>query len=228
MLLLDVTPLSLGIETLGGVMTKLIEKNTTIPTRKEQVFSTAEDNQNSVTIKVYQGERAMAADNKSLGMFELSGIAPAPRGIPQINVCFDIDANGIVTVNATDKATGKSQEISIRANGGLGDEEISEMVRAAEENAEADRQRREQVEARNSAEGLISSTQKTLRDNESKLPPDLQQEVEQAITALQEQLSGSNTEAIKDAINELLNKSMKIGEHLYQPTEEPPEQKPAA
>ena len=227
-LLLDVTPLSLGIETLGGVMTKLIEKNTTIPTRKEQVFSTAEDNQNSVTIKVYQGERAMAADNKSLGMFELSGIAPAPRGIPQINVCFDIDANGIVTVNATDKATGKSQEISIRANGGLGDEEISEMVRAAEENAEADRQRREQVEARNSAEGLISSTQKTLRDNESKLPPDLQQEVEQAITALQEQLSGSNTEAIKDAINELLNKSMKIGEHLYQPTEEPPEQKPAA
>lgn len=227
-LLLDVTPLSLGIETLGGVMTKLIEKNTTIPTRKEQVFSTAEDNQNSVTIKVYQGERAMAADNKSLGMFELSGIAPAPRGIPQINVCFDIDANGIVTVNATDKATGKSQEISIRANGGLGDEEISEMVRAAEENAEADRQRREQVEARNSAEGLISSTQKTLRDNESKLPPDLQQEVEQAITALQEQLPGSNTEAIKDAINELLNKSMKIGEHLYQPTEEPPEQKPAA
>lgn len=227
-LLLDVTPLSLGIETLGGVFTKLIEKNTTIPTRKEQVFSTAEDNQPSVTIRVSQGERAMAADNKSLGMFELSGIAPAPRGIPQINVCFDIDANGIVTVSATDKATGKSQEISIKANGGLSDDEIAAMVRAAEENAEADQLRREQVEARNSAEGLIASTQKTLKDNEERLPEDLRHEVELAITALQAQLAGDSVEAIRDATNELINKSMKIGEHLYKPTEEPPEQKPAA
>lgn len=227
-LLLDVTPLSLGIETLGGVFTKLIEKNTTIPTRKEQVFSTAEDNQPSVTIRVSQGERAMAADNKSLGMFELSGIAPAPRGIPQINVCFDIDANGIVTVSATDKATGKSQEISIKANGGLSDEEIAAMVRAAEENAEADQLRREQVEARNSAEGLISSTQKTLKDNEERLPEDLRQEVELAISALQTQLAGDSVESIRDATNELINKSMKIGEHLYKPTEEPPEEKPAA
>jgi molecular chaperone DnaK len=227
-LLLDVTPLSLGIETLGGVFTKLIEKNTTIPTRKEQVFSTAEDNQPSVTIRVSQGERAMAADNKSLGMFELSGIAPAPRGIPQINVCFDIDANGIVTVSATDKATGKSQEISIKANGGLSDDEIAAMVRAAEENAEADRLRREQVEARNSAEGLISATQKTLKDNEERLPEDLRQEVELAISSLQTQLAGDSVEAIRDATNELINKSMKIGEHLYKPTEEPPEQKPAA
>lgn len=227
-LLLDVTPLSLGIETLGGVFTKLIEKNTTIPTRKEQVFSTAEDNQPSVTIRVSQGERAMAADNKSLGMFELSGIAPAPRGIPQINVCFDIDANGIVTVSATDKATGKRQEISIKANGGLSDDEIAAMVRAAEENAEADQLRREQVEARNSAEGLISSTQKTLKDNEERLPEDLRQEVELAISSLQTQLAGDSVEAIRDATNELINKSMKIGEHLYKPTEEPPEQKPAA
>lgn len=227
-LLLDVTPLSLGIETLGGVFTKLIEKNTTIPTRKEQVFSTAEDNQPSVTIRVSQGERAMAADNKSLGMFELSGIAPAPRGTPQILVAFDIDANGIVTVSATDKATGKSQEISIKANGGLSDDEIAAMVRAAEENAEADQLRREQVEARNSAEGLISSTQKTLKDNEERLPEDLRQEVELAISALQTQLAGDSVEAIRDATNELINKSMKIGEHLYKPTEEPPEHKPAA
>lgn len=227
-LLLDVTPLSLGIETLGGVFTKLIEKNTTIPTRKEQVFSTAEDNQPSVTIRVSQGERAMAADNKSLGMFELSGIAPAPRGTPQILVAFDIDANGIVTVSATDKATGKSQEISIKANGGLSDDEIAAMVRAAEENAEADQLRREQVEARNSAEGLISSTQKTLKDNEERLPEDLRQEVELAISSLQTQLAGDSVEAIRDATNELINKSMKIGEHLYKPTEEPPEQKPAA
>ena len=227
-LLLDVTPLSLGIETLGGVFTKLIEKNTTIPTRKEQVFSTAEDNQPSVTIRVSQGERAMAADNKSLGMFELSGIAPAPRGTPQILVAFDIDANGIVTVSATDKATGKSQEISIKANGGLSDDEIAAMVRAAEENAEADRLRREQVEARNSAEGLIASTQKTLKDNEERLPEDLRQEVELAISTLQTQLAGDKVEAIRDATNELINKSMKIGEHLYKSTEEPPEHKPAA
>ena len=224
-LLLDVTPLSLGIETLGGVLTKLIDKNTTIPTKKEQVFSTAEDNQPAVTIKVYQGERPMAADNKLLGMFELTGISPAPRGVPQISVCFDIDSNGIVTVSATDKATNKKQEISIKANGGLTDEEIAEMVKAAEANAEADRVKKELAEARNQADSMIANAEKTVKDNEDKIPEDLKTEVETAVAGVKEVITGDNVEAIQTATNELVNKSMKIGELLYnlnKPVEEPP------
>lgn len=221
-LLLDVTPLSLGIETLGGVMTKLIDKNTTIPTRKTQVFSTAEDNQPAVTIKVYQGERPMAVDNKSLGQFELTGIAPAPRGVPQIEVSFDIDSNGIVTVSATDKATNKTQEISIKANGGLTDAEIEEMVKAAEANAEADAVRKALAEARNNADGLIAQTEKTLKDNEDKIPQDLKDEVTSAVMVLRDTLSQEDVKVIQDATTELLNKSMKIGELLYKPTEEAP------
>ena len=221
-LLLDVTPLSLGIETLGGVMTKLIDKNTTIPTRKTQVFSTAEDNQPAVTIKVYQGERPMAVDNKSLGQFELTGIAPAPRGVPQIEVSFDIDSNGIVTVSATDKATNKTQEISIKANGGLTDAEIAEMVKAAEANAEADAVRKSLAEARNNADGLIAQTEKTLKDNEDKIPQDLKDEVTSAVMVLRDTLSQEDVKVIQDATTELLNKSMKIGELLYKPTEEAP------
>ncbi len=221
-LLLDVTPLSLGIQTLGGVMTKLIDKNTTIPVRKQQVFSTAEDNQNSVTISVYQGERPMAADNKSLGQFDLSGIAPAPRGTPQIEVSFDIDGNGILTVSARDQATGKSQEISIKSNGGLTDAEIAEMVRAAEQNAEADAARRALAEARNQAQSMIATTEKTVSDNSDKLPQELVQEVQTAITALRETLASDDASVIQAATTELMNKSMKLGEYLYKPTEETP------
>ena len=221
-LLLDVTPLSLGIETLGGVFTKLIEKNSTIPTRKQQVFSTAEDNQPAVTIKVYQGERPMAADNKSLGQFELTGIASAPRGVPQIEVSFDIDASGIVTVSATDKATNKKQEISIKANGGLTDDEIAAMVRAAEENAEADAARKALVEARNSADSMIAGTEKQLKENEDKLPEDLRKEVEEAMSKLRDSLASDDVKEIQEATAAFVNKSMKIGEFLYNPTEEPP------
>jgi molecular chaperone DnaK len=219
-LLLDVTPLSLGIETLGGVFTRLIEKNSTIPTRKEQVFSTAEDNQSAVTIRVFQGERPMASDNKSLGQFELTGIAPAPRGVPQIMVSFDIDANGIVTVSATDQATNKKQEISIKANGGLTDAEIEEMVKAAELNAEADAARKALAEARNQADQMIVTTEKTISDNSDKLPEELTQEVQTAITALRDTLSSDDVKVIQEATAELMNKSMKLGEHLYKPTEE--------
>jgi molecular chaperone DnaK len=192
-LLLDVTPLSLGLETLGGVFTKLVEKNTTIPTKKEQVFSTAEDNQPSVTIKVYQGERSMAADNKLLGQFELSGISPAPKGVPQILITYDIDANGIVTVSAKDQATGKAHSISVKSNGGLSDAEIEEMVKAAEDNAEQDRNRRDLAEARNNAQGAIASAEKSIKDNEDKIPEELRKEVQDAIDATQTVLNGDPT-----------------------------------
>ena len=215
-LLLDVTPLSLGIETLGGVMTKLIEKNTTIPTRKEQVFSTAEDNQSSVTIRVFQGERPMAADNKSLGQFDLSGIAPAPRGVPQIQVCFNISADGIVEVSAKDLATGKEHSISITANGGLTQDEIDQMIKTAEENAEQDRQRKELVEARNNAQTAIASAEKSIDDNKDKIPEDLRTEVQSAIKAVQKILDSQPTvEQINQSVTDLINKSMKVGEHLY-------------
>ena len=227
-LLLDVTPLSLGIETLGGVMTKLIEKNSTIPTRKEQVFSTAENNQPAVTIKVYQGERPMAADNKSLGQFELTGIAPAPRGVPQIMVSFDIDSNGIVTVSATDQATNKKQEISIKANGGLTDAEIADMIQAAEANAEADAARKALAEARNQADQMLASTEKQLEEHDEKLPDDLKTEVQEAMTKLRESITSDDVQVIQDATTEFMNKSMKIGEFLYKPTEEAPVQDKAA
>ena len=227
-LLLDVTPLSLGIQTLGGVMTRLIDKNTTIPVRKQQVFSTAQDNQNSVTIQVYQGERPMAVDNKSLGQFDLSGIAPAPRGVPQIEVSFDIDGNGILTVSARDQATGKSQEISIKSNGGLTDAEIADMVKAAELNAEADAARRALAEARNQADSMIASTEKQLKENDDKLPEDLKTEVEEAISKLRDSITSDDVKIIQDATTEFVNKSMKIGEHLYKPTEEAPVQDKAA
>ena len=218
-LLLDVTPLSLGIQTLGGVMTKIIEKNSTIPTRKEQTFSTAEDNQPAVTIMVYQGERPMAADNKLLGQFELSGIAPAPRGLPQIVVSFDISADGILNVSAKDQATGKSHDIAIKANGGLSEVEIAEMVKAAEDNAESDRKRKELVEARNNAQAAITNAEKSLKDNDDKIPDDLRKEVQDAINAVQELLNGEHTiEQLNDAVTDLINKSMKVGEHLYQQT----------
>lgn len=227
-LLLDVTPLSLGLETLGGVFTKLVEKNTTIPTKKEQVFSTAEDNQSTVTIRVYQGERAMAADNKLLGQFELNGITPAPRGVPQILVTYDIDANGLVTVSAKDQATGKDHSISIKANGGLSEAEIEAMVKAAELNAEADAARKALAEARNQADQMLAGTEKQLKDNEDKLPDDLKTEVQEAMTKLRESITSDDVQVIQDATTEFLNKSMKIGEHLYKPTEEAPVQDKAA
>ena len=214
-LLLDVTPLSLGIETLGGVSTKLIEKNTTIPTKKSQVFSTAEDNQPAVSIRVLQGEREMASDNKILGNFELVGIAPAPRGVPQIEVTFDIDANGIVNVSAKDKGTGKEQKIQIQASGGLSDEEINKMVKEAESNKEADKKKREAVDARNQADTLLHSTEKNLKDHGSKVSDADKKAIENASANLRNSLKGTDVEDIKKKTQDLVQASMKLGEAIY-------------
>jgi len=214
-LLLDVTPLSLGIETLGGVFTRLIERNTTIPTKKGQVFSTAEDNQSAVTIRVFQGEREMAADNKLLGQFDLVGIPPAPRGVPQVEVTFDIDANGIVNVSAKDKGTGKEQQIRIQASGGLTEDEIDTMVKDAEANAEEDRQKREAAEARNHAEAAIHTTETSLTEHGDKLEAADKTAIEDAIAALKEALEGEDNEAIKEKTGLLVQASMKLGEAMY-------------
>ncbi|MDA9065705.1 molecular chaperone DnaK [Candidatus Pelagibacter sp.] len=218
-LLLDVTPLSLGIETLGGVSTKLIEKNTTIPTKKSQVFSTADDNQPAVSIRVLQGEREMATDNKMLGNFELVGIAPAPRGVPQIEVTFDIDANGIVSVSAKDKGTGKEQKIQIQASGGLSDEEIEKMVKDAEANKDEDKKKRESVDARNQADTLIHSTEKNLKEHGAKISDAEKKAIEDASTDLKEAIKGTDTEDIKKKTETLVQASMKLGEAIYKSQE---------
>ena len=219
-LLLDVTPLSLGIETLGGVFTRLIDKNTTIPTKKSQVFSTAEDNQSAVTIRVFQGEREMANDNKLLGQFNLEGISPAPRGIPQIDVAFDIDANGIVSVSATDKATGKEQKITIEASGGLSDDEIESMIKEAEANAEADKKVRELVDAKNQAEAIIHSAEKGIADAGDKITDEEKDPVETAIKELKEVVDSEDLAAIQEKTATLSQAAMKIGEKLYQQEQE--------
>ena len=214
-LLLDVTPLSLGIETLGGVFTRLIDKNTTIPTKKSQIFSTAEDNQSAVTIRVFQGEREMAADNKLLGQFDLVGIPPAARGMPQIEVTFDIDANGIVNVSAKDKATGKEQQIRIQASGGLSEEDIERMVKEAEENAEADKKKREMVDARNQADSLVNETEKNLKEHGDKVPESDKNKIEVDIEELKKVKDSDNLEAIKSKTEELVQSSLKLGEAIY-------------
>ena len=214
-LLLDVTPLSLGIETLGGVFTRLIDKNTTIPTKKSQIFSTAEDNQSAVTIRVFQGEREMAADNKLLGQFDLVGIPPAARGMPQIEVTFDIDANGIVNVSAKDKATGKEQQIRIQASGGLSEEDIERMVKEAEENAEADKKKREMVDARNQADSLVNETEKNLKEHSDKVPESDKNKIEVDIEELKKVKDSDNLEAIKSKTEELVQSSLKLGEAIY-------------
>ncbi|HET7888830.1 MAG TPA: molecular chaperone DnaK [Bradyrhizobium sp.] len=227
-LLLDVTPLSLGIETLGGVFTRIIDRNTTIPTKKSQVFSTAEDNQNAVTIRVFQGEREMAADNKILGQFDLMGIPPAPRGMPQIEVTFDIDANGIVNVSAKDKATGKEQQIRIQASGGLSEADIDKMVKDAEANAAEDKKRREAVDAKNHADALVHSTEKALAEHGSKVAESERRSIEDAVSDLKEALKGDDAEAIKAKSNTLAQASMKLGEAMYKQQAEADAAKDAA
>ncbi len=223
-LLLDVTPLSLGIETLGGVFTKLIERNTTVPTKKSQVFSTAEDNQNAVTIRVFQGEREMAADNKLLGQFDLVGIPPAPRGTPQIEVTFDIDANGIVNVSAKDKSTGKEQQIKIQASGGLSDEEIDKMVKDAEANAETDKKKREEVDVKNQADSLVFQVEKNIKEHGDKISAEDKSKIEADLKDLKEALEKNDAEVIKQKTQDLTQSSMKMGEAMYkdqQSTEAP-------
>ena len=228
-LLLDVTPLSLGIETLGGVFTKLIERNTTVPTKKSQVFSTAEDNQNAVTIRVFQGEREMAADNKLLGQFDLVGIPPAPRGTPQIEVTFDIDANGIVNVSAKDKSTGKEQQIKIQASGGLSDEEIDKMVKDAEANAETDKKKREEVDLKNQADSLVFQVEKNIKEHGDKISAEDKSKIEADLKDLKEALEKNDAEVIKQKTQDLTQSSMKMGEAMYkdqQSTEAPSAEQP--
>jgi molecular chaperone DnaK len=224
-LLLDVTPLTLGIETLGGVATPLIQRNTTIPTSKSQVFSTAADNQPSVEIHVLQGERAMAQDNKSLGRFILDGILPAPRGVPQVEVAFDLDANGILNVSARDKATGKEQKITITAGGGLSKDEVEKLRQEAELHAEEDRKRRDEIEVRNQADSLAYTAEKTVRENADKIDADLKLEVEGKIAAVRSQLQSGDADSIRSAVDELSEAMQRIGQAVYgaqQAQEQPP------